>query len=94
MKPDPFQPRMSPHYHGVSYAEAAGMFGVSEATVRSWFARHPEFAALRTRDGRIDPNLLNEWYENHRDAHQAGRRGNKGTPKERDLPRMPQQHVS
>lgn len=76
---------MSGNYHGVTYRDAAGWFGVSERTVRAWFTRYPELQdTCRSLDGQIDLLGLRDWYDNVRDQDQAGRRGNKGAPRKPD----------
>jgi hypothetical protein len=80
-------PGMTPHYYGITYADAADLLHVAESTVRNWFHRYPVLENIRSRDRRIDLRLLEEWWENGgRDVEQARRRGNTGAQRrtERD----------
>jgi hypothetical protein len=63
---------MSPHYHGLSVADAAAWSGFPEATIRKWLQRGQ---VHRTPDGQVDYFTLNEWVSKVRDEGKAKRTG-------------------
>jgi hypothetical protein len=72
---EPEQPTeltMSPHYHGLSVADAAVWSGFSEVTIRRWLA---DGKVQRTPDGQVDYFSLRDWAWVKRDQGKAKRTG-------------------